>query len=316
MLLKLANALARSGLFEEAIDYYDRTIAAVPEHEAAILPKRATALVNLGRWPEALADFRQAVEQDPDNARLRMRFADALDHHGERAAAAEQRRLASAAVGEDAERAGLLAGRAAGLINRGELVEAIELLGQALDLAPDRSDLRLQRAGLLAHMERYEEALRDFRQAVEDAPRLAAARRGEIATLILLGRYGEARMALQPAMRMFSMDATLAHLQARLLATAPDPRVRDGRIALEVAKRLDQAVEGMRIRETLAMAHAEAGDLARAVAVQSELVAEAERAGDTALAAELRTKLATFESGRAWAAATPEEILDATLGEG
>ncbi len=315
VLLKLANALARSGLFDEAIGFYDQTIEAAPEHEAAILPKRATALVNLGRWQEARADFRRAVDQDPDNPRLRIRFAEALEHLGDRAAAAEQRRLAAGSVSEDAERAGLLAGTVAGLINRGQLAEAIQVLGQALELAPDRSDLRLQRATLLAHLERYEEALGDFRRAVEDAPRLAAARRGEIATLILLGRYGEARMALQPALRMFSMDATLAHIQARLLATAPDPRVRDGRLALEVARRLDEAVEGVRIRETLAMAYAEAGDLTRAVILQRDLVAEAERNGDPALADELRDKLAVFESGRAWAAISPEEILDATLGE-
>ncbi len=315
VMLKLANALARSGLFEEALGFYDRTIEASPEHAAGILEKRATALVNLGRWEAALADFRQAVERDPDSPRLRMRFAEALEHRGDRAAAAEQRRLASAAVGEDTERAGLLAGTAAGLISRGELAEAIDVLTKALELAPDRSDLRLQRATLLAHFKRYDEALADFRRTVEEAPRLAAARRGEIATLILLGRYGEARMALQPALRMFSMDSQLAHVQARLLATAPDPRVRDGRLALEVAKRLDEAVGGTGIRETLAMAYAEAGDLAQAVALQRELVAEAERGGEAGLAVELRSRLAVFESGKAWAAESPEEILDATLGD-
>ncbi len=57
LLLRAANALARRGRFEEAITLYDRLIEVTPEWTAAVLEKRATALVNLGRQDEALGRF-------------------------------------------------------------------------------------------------------------------------------------------------------------------------------------------------------------------------------------------------------------------
>ena len=121
-------------------------------------------------------------------------------------------------------------------------------------------------------------------------------------------------MRLNEAMRLFTMDSALAHVQARLLATSPDPRVRDGRLALEVAKRLDQAVPSPRVRETLALAQAEAGNLSEARRLLSDLVGQAEANGQTGLAGAVRQKLEAVERGSGWWASSPEEILDATLG--
>ena len=70
------------------------------------------------------------------------------------------------------------------------------------------------------------------------------------------------------------------------------------------------------MRETLAMAHAEMGQFDQALELQRVLVAEAEQNGDEALARDLRAKLRSVESRKAWWAAGPEEILDVPLGSG
>jgi tetratricopeptide (TPR) repeat protein len=154
----------------------------------------------------------------------------------------------------------------------------------------------------------------EFRKVIEAEPRHAAARRGEIVALLLTGRYGEARVRLQEALREFPQDAQLAHVQARLLATVPDPRVRDGRLALEIARRLAAARQDLRVRETLALALAEAGRFDEAVEVQRGVVGEAETRGDAGLVRDVRAKLEALARGEAWTAASADEILAATLG--
>lgn len=306
--MKLANSLSRLGRFGEALPLYDRMLEEKPEHAADILLRRATALVNLGRGDEALADFRRAVELRPDDRPLRLRYADALAHLGRAAEAARQRRLAGG--GGDAE---VLLRTARQQRDAGRYQQALDGFTAVLDQAPERHDVRFERAQLLGHLGRYAGAVADFRRVIEAEPRHAAARHGETTALILLERYGEARVRLNEALRIFSLDARLAHLQARLLATVPEAPVRDGRLALEVARRLLEVDDGVRVRETFALALAESGRTAEAAELQRRLVSDAESRGDRELAADLRAKLETLDSGRAWWASGPQEILDATL---
>jgi tetratricopeptide (TPR) repeat protein len=311
--MKLANALARRERFEESIAELDQLLESVPEYEPEILVKRATVLVNLGRGPEALADFRRAVDQRPDDTRLRLRYAEALEYLGDRQGAQAQRTLAEQRRGESSEQAPSLIALASSLTQQGRLEEAVDRYGEALQHDPERVDARFQRALLLGHMQRLEEALTELERIIEQEPRHAAGRRAHIMTLILLQQYGPARVQLNEAMRLFSRDAELAHLQARFLATVPDERVRDGELALQVSMRLAQAVDKPRVRETLAMALAETGEFERAAEIQRDLVKRAEASGDAALAKDFRIKLKAFELERAWWAASPEEILNVTL---
>lgn len=309
--MKLANALARLGRFAEAVDHFDRLLRDEPEFAAVVLVRRATALINLGRGDEALADFERAVALEPDDAQLRVRYADALEHLGRRSeAAAERRRLAT---DPDAS-AAAAAERGNQALRAGRLEEALAAYAEALELDPQLPDIGFRRGTTLAQLGRLEEAVREFRRAIELDPRHAAARHAEITSLILLERYGESRVRLNEAMRVFTLDARLAHVQARLLATCPDARVRDGRIASEVARRLVEVVDEPRVRETQALAFAAAGDFDRAVELQSRLVTEAEQSGNAELAADFRAKLEVLRERRAWSARGPQEILNATLG--
>jgi hypothetical protein len=114
---------------------------------------------------------------------------------------------------------------------------------------------------------------------------------------------------LNEALSRFTRDRGLALTQARLLSAAPDRRVRDGALALEVARRIRNDRDDLLARDTLAMALAESGELAEAVEVQRGVVAEAERSGDEALARHMRAKLDAYLAGRAWTAPEPGELL-------
>lgn len=305
--LRLANALARGRRFAGAVEHYDRVIELAPDYAAAVLDKRAMALVNLGRGDEARADFRRAIEAAPDEPRLRLRFAEALEFLGDRSGAAEQRRAAqrmgSAGGGTAAARLALAQAQAALAAN--DLKAAEAGFRRALEAVPGSPEARFGLASILGHTGRYDQAVAEFTQVIEAVPRHGPAHRGRIIALILDRRWGEARVALQAALAAFPRDAELALTQVRLLATAPDPSVRDGDLALEIARRVAAGRPDDRsVREALALAHAEAGQLDLALALQSELAVAPGGGGGLAAA-----RLAAFEAGKAWVAQGPDEIL-------
>ncbi|MCP4661315.1 MAG: tetratricopeptide repeat protein [bacterium] len=317
--VKLGNALARNRRFAEAIGHFDKLLADRPDH-AGILSKRAATLVNLGRGDEAVRDFRRAIANQPENVALRLRLAAALEFLGQTRAAAGERALAAemtARAGDVQQRAQLLAQTARRQANQGDHQAAIASYREALQLAPDADesvDSRYRMALALEQLGQHVDALAEYRQVIEAESRHGPARRGEITILILLGRFGEARLKLNEALRLFPRDSQLAHTQARMLAAVPDPRVRDGEMALAVAQRLHKVNEGdPRIRETLAMAFAERGFFPQALQLQRRLIEEAESSGRSDLLPQLRAELAAYERREAWTFSSPEELLAVTM---
>ena len=312
---KLANALARDGRFEEALKHYDFILEQQPEN-AQLLVKRATALINLRRPDEALDAFNQAIAADPDNPDVRLRYAEALDHLGEGKAAAAQRGVARGTSLEEAERLALWVDEAQRSTSQGRYEAAIERYLKVLEVDPEHLDARYELAKVLGHLGRFDQALEEFGAVVASSPRHVRARRGEVTALLLLGRYGAAREKLNQALSVLPRDRQLAHALARLLATAPDPRVRSGELAVKIASKVFAARQEPASAETLAMAYAEAGQFDQALALQRQLVTTVERAGAAAETSRLRKVLAAYEGGQAWRAASPDNILKILAGSG
>lgn len=307
LLLRVGNALARTRRFEDAVEHYDRLLDIEPEWAPVVLDKRATAMVNLGRGEEAIADFTRAVDAAPEDIRLRLRFARALDHLGKPEQAAVQRHKAERVAGDGPGRVPLLLETARRLTRDGDHATAAERYREALELAPDHRDARLALATVLGHLRRLPAAIDEYRQVTNDSPRHAPAHRGLILALLLDQRYGQARVALQQALAAFPLNAAFALTQVRLLASAPDDHVRDGALALEIARRLEAERPGPVVLEVLALAHAAAGDPDRAADLQRRLIQAVEQNGKPA--ATLRSRLHAFEMGAVWTVASPEELL-------
>ncbi len=316
--LKLANALAREQRFDEALRRYDEVLTTTLDSatQAAVLERRATALVNLGRGDEAVADFERALAVAPNDGGLRLRYADALAVLGKAEAAGQAReRVVQQGSADGAARARLLAETGRRLLSQGQLQEAVDHFDGSLELDPEQPAVRHQLAQVLGHLGFFEDALREFRAVVDSAPRHAAARRGEITVLLLTDQYGVARMRLQDALRTFPLDADLALTQALLLAACPDAAVRDGELAFEIVSRVRQVQDTTLTREALAVVLAATGRFDEAATVQQALVTQAESIGEPQRLAAQRARLNRFDRREAWVAQSGEEIV-AVVGAG
>lgn len=122
------------------------------------------------------------------------------------------------------------------------------------------------------------------------------------------GRYGEARVKLQEALRTFPRHVGL---RCSRCGSWPPPQtpVRDGDLALEIARRVYAERQNAAVRAALALAYARSGRFTEAADLQRQLLAEAEGVGDPALTKIRRSRLTAFEGGEAWSAKTPDDIL-------
>lgn len=198
------------------------------------------------------------------------------------------------------------------LARQGDLEQAEAKLRQAVELAPDDFRIRFQLASTLAAQGRIEDAGPVFAEVVARDPTNAAARRGEITALLFGGRYVDARIKLEEGLTALPRDGQLAHTLARLCATAPLDKVRDGALALQLAQKVYEIKKTYETAETLAMAHAETGDFAKALEIQRGLIARAEQEGDSARIDALRERLLSYLKNEPWRAAAPGEIAMAT----
>lgn len=312
---KLANALARRGELGEAVEHYDRILAAKPD-EPKVLIQRGTALINLGQSERGLADFRQAVALSPDDPEPRLRLAEALEHVGDAAAAAAQRGdAARLAEGDPKQRSEILADEADKRLQQGDLEGALAGFQQALSVDPENTDARYQMATVLGHQERFDEALAELARVIDTAPHHGPARRAEVTALVLQGRFAEARKRLQQGLEAMPRNRELAHGLARLLATAPDTAVRDGELALRIASRVHQESQRSSSAETLAAALAETGRFNEATELQRRLVASATGSGRGA-PSRWGLQLQSYETFKPWRLSSPDEIIQAMAASG
>ena len=198
------------------------------------------------------------------------------------------------------------------LNRQGDVEQAIAKLREAVELAPGNERVSFQLAGLLASMGRFEEAGPVFASVVALDPQNSAARRGEVTAIIVQGRYRDARRKLEEGLVALPRDGQLAHTLARLVATAPLDEVRDGELALQLALKVYEVVQNFETGETVAMAYAETGRFEQAVALQRQLIEQAEQAGENSKLEGLKERLLAYQRKEPWRAASPTEIAMAT----
>jgi cytochrome c-type biogenesis protein CcmH/NrfG len=111
-----------------------------------------------------------------------------------------------------------------------------------------------------------------YAEALRINPKAADARFGYGMALVKLGRYMEARDWFDEASRLHPDRQDFPYALARVLAAAPDDRVRDGQRSQAITERLLQSGKTIDLGETMAMALAERGQFAEAVAIQRSLI--------------------------------------------
>jgi protein O-mannosyl-transferase len=221
------------------------------------------------------------------------------------------------------------------LAARGDQAEAAEHFQAALRFNPDYPDARANLGRILQQQGWIEEAQSNFLAALKVQPLNPQANAGLGAILAQQGKIHEAMRCLQTALlakpdfRTRLDYVALLHetgdfreavaqlrqaLRARpdsvealnnlawLLATCPDPAVRNGAEAVDYAERASRlpAPAGMCVPGTLAAAYAEAGRFKEAVATAEKAIETETAAGDSRFAEINRQLLAFYRAGRAW----------------
>jgi tetratricopeptide (TPR) repeat protein len=280
-------------------------------HSALTYEIRGDNASNKGDWVAAAEYLRKAVTLAPKRASIRRKLGTALFYTGDRPGALEQFQEAVQLAPTFA-----MAHYSVGVIHEemGRHQQAIESFSAALRSEPDYVEARLGLADALRRSGQLEPSLLQYEQILRIDPRAVKARFGYAAALIRLKRYQEARNRLVAAMDLYPDEIAFARVAARLLAAAPDDRVRDGRRAIAIAqvllRRLPRNIE---LAETMAMTLAEVGQYTEAVTWQRRAIDAAEQAGRRDLAERLADNLKLYETHRPsrtpWRADEPIEFL-------
>ncbi len=193
------------------------------------------------------------------------------------------------------------------LTRAGRRADAVERFRTAVELDPGYRDAHYNLAVSLVEEERFGDAAEHFERAWSIDPLDASARKAadearfaEATALLREGLTAAARSVLEraiagrPPLDVFP----LVHLLARILATAPEPEVRDGERAVALATEALQASVNVDHAETLAMAYAEVGEWAKAVEWQRRVVDRASERGFPPERVErIRGRLERYERG-------------------
>jgi tetratricopeptide (TPR) repeat protein len=261
----------RERRFAAAAEAYHKALETDPGN-SAVWGDQGVALEGLGDLAGAERSYRKAVELDPANARAHYNLGTLLAAHGDRRAGIEQ---LEAAVRLDPESRNALSNLGQALAEEGEPGRALEAYDRLLKLAPEDPVARFHRAQALVSLGRHGEAAAEFGAVAAAAPGEVAPRAAQASALLLAGRGAEARTRLEEGLARLPGSEALAQLLVRVLASAPQPEVRDGRKALEIAERLLAAGANADREEAVALALGELGRFAEAADHQRRALAGA-----------------------------------------
>jgi tetratricopeptide (TPR) repeat protein len=256
---------------------------------------RGGAELEAGNWQAAASDFRRGLELAPNDPSLRHRLGTALYQMGDVSGAMEQFEQVlrtSPDYPQSHYSMGVL------LSEAGRHSEAIEHFSAALKSQPDYVEARVQLAETLGRAGNNEQALAQYAQALDSDPANTDAALGRAMTLVRLHRYADAAQRLAEGRDAHPDQPMFSHALARLLAAAPDDRVRDGRRALQMVDQLIKGQQSIELAETTAMALAEVGRYREAVEVQREALTAATSAALPAVERHITHNLRLYESGR------------------
>jgi tetratricopeptide (TPR) repeat protein len=245
------------------------------------------------QWPQAVTYLRQAIQLAPDNAFTHLNLGTALFQTGDAAGALEQFRIAvrlSPGLAKAHYGIGIVEEAA------GRDRVAIEAFSAAVNNDPASVEAHLSLADALRRSGRIQESLPHYDQVITASPAVSQAHFGYAMALVRLKRFSEARDRLAAAVTTYPDQPGFAHALARLLAAAPDSRVRDGQRAMILMQTLIKTQRTIELAQTMAMTLAELGKYEEAVGWQRDAIAAARQARRDDLTSRLEDNLHLYES--------------------
>jgi tetratricopeptide (TPR) repeat protein len=175
----------------------------------------------------------------------------------------------------------------------GELDEALKDGEEAVRLNPNSIAWKNNRGEVFIKRKEYDKAIAEFSDILSTSPRYFFALDNRAEAYVRGKEFAKAKADIELALENDGGVPRLHMNLARVLATAPDAKLRDGKRALAEAKK---AVDMLKYRDgrfldTLAAAYAEAGEFDKAVATQQKALDDPELMKDEGDAARKRLEL-------------------------
>lgn len=233
----------------------------VPASDLYRIIDNALALQQAGDNASALAEWKKALEIDPNDARANNGIGIALSLSGE----------SDGAIG---------------------------YLRKATQINPDFFEAYYNLGLELAKKNRVNEAIDAWLNTVRIRPSFAAGHENLGYAFYLQGKFADSLTHLRLALEADPDRVSDLNLAASVLATSPDSSLRNSGDALALADRAQTLTHGQdaAILDTLSAAYAEAGRFSNAIEIEQQAIAIATQQGKTALTDTLKAHLTRYES--------------------
>jgi Tfp pilus assembly protein PilF len=188
------------------------------------------------------------------------------------------------------------------LAAKGQIDDAVENYRNAIKLNPKFSEAFYNLGVALAAKGQLDGAIESYRTAVEINPNLFEGFNNLGSALVAQGKFDQAIENYRNAIAINPNSPIILNHLAWALTVSPDPRLRNGTEAAQLAERACQLTQyGQPVFiTTLAAAYAEAGRFTEAIAGAQKARATALELGQKDVAAQDEQMLELFKSGRAY----------------
>lgn len=291
-----AVELSKSGRHEESIREYRRALELDPGNPEAH-NNLGLALAHGGKLDEAMAHYRKALALNPDLATAHNNLGAALARSGRPGEAVEHFVLFLESNPGSVEAHGNLL-RA--LAQAGRAGEAARLFAGLLQKHPSSAPLHNSLGVTLVWQKQGEEATREFERALEIDPKLIEARQNLADALYFhLGRTVEALNQWRELLKTAPDHIPALNNAAMIMATDPDPAIRNAAESLRLAERAARVSERRDpgVLDTLASAYASAGRFPEAMSTAARALSLAEAQGNRELVNAINAKLGFYKNG-------------------
>lgn len=259
----LGRLLVEHGQLSEAVSHYEKA-AAINPADAEAQNNLGVTLFGIGRIDDAIAHYRKALDARPDYAEASCNLANAL-------------------------------------IAKEDFENAITRYKACLAAIPDQEEARYNLASALLRQGRPDEAIVEYQKVLQAHPASADAHANLGIAWSSTGRAQDARIEYTKALRISPENLPALSNLAWLLATSPDPTLRNGSEAVQLAERAESTSSRNEkhpsVLRILAAAYAETGQFAQAKETAQQALEAAQIQGNTVLSNALRDEIALYELG-------------------
>jgi len=292
---RLGTALAGSHKLDAAVAEYRKALQINPDYATAH-NSLGKALAEQGRNDAAVVEYRTAIELNPDYADAHNNLGVILADRGRLDAAAARFRHALAIKPNYAIAHNNLAKI---LVKQGRSDEAIVEYRNAIESDPDCADAHNDLGVILANRGELDAAIVEFLKTLEIKTDFAEVH-GNLATALgQQGRITDAMSHWREVVRLQPDNLRAVNQLAWAMATGAEASVRNGVEAAELAQwavKLSRGQEPIPLG-TLAAAYAEAGRFSEAVKAADRAISLATARGDAATADALRRQSRFYRTG-------------------